>query len=100
MKAKILGPLLLLVLTLVTPAWATVNPRSPTPTETRPPPAQSVRPAERPSRGSQAESKRYASREAASKDAKKFRAGEPVLVITATAAIIILLGVIIILLVT
>jgi hypothetical protein len=54
----------------------------------------------RPSYGSHAENKRYAAREAASKNAKKYRAGEAVVVITATAAIIILLGVIIILLIT
>jgi hypothetical protein len=52
-----------------------------------------------PSRGSQTEDLRYAERERSSPDAKRYRAGDTV-VISATVAIIVLLGIIIIILVT
>lgn len=100
--------LVTLLLTLVTLAFATpalargneMNPRgtpAPTTVQTEP---RGIAAQPRAPRGSRADEKRYAAREAQSKNAKKFRGGEPVVVITATAAIIILLGVIIILLVT
>ena len=52
-----------------------------------------------PLRGSKADERRYAERERGSRNARRFRAGDAI-VITATAAIILLLGIIIILLVT
>jgi hypothetical protein len=99
MKTRILAVLVLLF-ALVSPARAAVN-STPTPkVEQRTPSAQSLRAPARSLHGSRADEQRYAERQAASKNAKKYRAGEAVVVITATAAIIILLGVIIILLVT
>jgi hypothetical protein len=100
MTLKHLAPLLVLAAALVFPAPAEATGR----THARPavtaiaksPVAQTAR---QPSRGSRADENRYAQREKASNDAKKYRAGDAI-VITATAAIIILLGVIIILLVT
>lgn len=102
MKLRRLATLVLTLLALAFPAAAGVRSA---PTETRTPPASVTTPGKAPlsartPRGSRSDEKRYASREAASKNAKNFRGGEPVVVITATAAIIILLGVIIILLVT
>jgi hypothetical protein len=51
-----------------------------------------------PARGSDLDEKRYAAREAASPEAKQFRGGD-VVVITATTAILILLGVILLILI-
>jgi hypothetical protein len=100
MKLKNLAVLFALALALVFPAAAEASERTqskPAVTATAKP---KVVPARRaPSRGSRADQNRYAAREKASDDAKKYRAGD-VVVITATGAIIILLGVIIILLVT
>jgi hypothetical protein len=100
MKTRILAVVALLFVTLVSPARAAVHSTATPNVEKRTPPAQSLIAPARPSYGSRADEKRYAAREAASKNAKKYRAGEAVVVITATAAIIILLGIIIILLVT
>jgi hypothetical protein len=52
-----------------------------------------------PSRGSQTEDLRYAERERSSPEAKRYRAGDTV-VISATVAVIVLLAVIIIILIT
>ena len=92
--------LVLLFVTLVSPARAGVNSGVTPKAERATPSSQSVRAPARPSYGSQGENKRYAQREASSKNAKKYRGGEAVVVISATVAIIILLGVIIILLIT
>jgi hypothetical protein len=102
MKLRRLATLVLTILALAFPAAAGVRSA---PTETQTPPASVTTPGKsaltaRTPRGSRADEKRYAARDAASKNAKKFRGGEPVIIISATAAIIILLGVIIILLVT
>jgi hypothetical protein len=102
MKLRRLATLLIAILALAFPATAG---EGSAPTEQRTPPASVTTPGKAPltarsPRGSRADEKRYAARDAESKNAKKFRGGEPVVVISATAAIIILLGVIIILLIT
>jgi Flp pilus assembly protein TadB len=100
MKLKHLATLLVLAVALVFPARAQATER----THTRPAATVIAKskvaktPSQR-SRGSRADENRYAAREKASNDAKKYRAGD-VIVISATAAIIILLGVIIILIIT
>jgi hypothetical protein len=93
-----------MLLALAAPAAAGVNEVNPKGAlapraEAGTPPRSSVAP-HRTSHGSRADEKRYASREDASKNAKKFRGGEPVIVVTATVAIIVLLGIVIILLIT
>ena len=100
MTLKHLATLLVLAVALVFPARAEATERTharPAVTTIAKSPVAKA-PSHR-SRGSRADEDRYAAREKASNDAKKYRAGDAI-VITATAAIIILLGVIIILLVT
>ena len=104
MTLRRIAPLVLTLLSLAFPAAARVNEMNPRPsvapsaeTQRQAPRAGSA--AER-ARGSRADDQRYAERQKASKNAKKFRGGEAVVVISATVAIIILLGVIIILLIT
>jgi hypothetical protein len=100
MTLKHLATLLVLALALVCPAPAQATERAQTPpaaTATAKPKATNT--PRLPSRGTRADEHRYAQREKASNDAKKYRAGDTI-VITATAAIIILLGVIVILLLT
>jgi len=103
MHLRRIATLVLTVLAFALPATARVNemkPRgAPAPSaETRTPPPRTVAPQR--SNGSRADEQRYAEREVKAKNAKKFRGGEPVVVISATVAIIVLLGVIIILLIT
>ena len=104
MNPRCLAPVLLMMLALAAPAAARVNDKNtrgaPAPTaEGRTSPRATVLPQRTP-HGSRADEKRYSARENASKNAQKFRGGEPVIVITATVAIIVLLGILIILLVT
>ena len=101
MRLRTLATLVLTILALAAPATAgvnTMNPRGAPTSETRMPPAQSS-PAPRATRGSPNDEQRYKAREAKAKNAKKYRAGDTI-VIGVTTAIIILLGVIIIILIT
>ena len=100
MTLKHLATPLVLAVALVVPARAEATERTharPAVTAVAKSPAANT--PRQPSRGSRADENRYAAREKASNDAKKYRAGDAI-VITATAAIIILLGVIILLLIT
>lgn len=101
MNLKTLATVVLTSLALSAPATAavnTMNPRGAPAAETRTPPAKSS-PAPRATRGSPADEQRYKARDAKAKNAKKYRAGDTI-VIGVTTAIIILLGVIIIILIT
>jgi hypothetical protein len=101
MRLRTLATLVLTILALAAPATAgvnTMNPRGAPTSETRIPPAKS-NPAPRATRGSPNDEQRYKAREAKAKNAKKYRAGDTV-VIGVTTAIIILLGIIIIILIT
>lgn len=100
MKAKILALLVLLTVAFVSPAWA-AGARGETPkTSSAETTFEKPRVAmpRGPALGSTEEERRYAAREAKSEDAKKYRAGD-VLVISGTAIAIILLVIVILILI-